>query len=288
LWKIYSTKKNHIKFISQIIDLSRKDFIFKDFYYFSKLYSTQDFAFKISKRKKKINPSVILSDIQTTGKGRKGNMWSSPKGGLWMSLILETKLKVENLFFFIMISAICICETIEKETNLKPDLKWPNDIFLNGKKIAGILLDIDTDIDKGINRIILGIGINTNNDLNLTLNKIKKNNSLDYPITTLENELKNEANIPNVHFLSTLLNNLNTYLLKINSNSFLPDENILNNYRERIVNSKNNLHYSFKTNDNISFEGELIDVIKDGTILVNDVQQKKIIKIFSVNNISIK
>ena len=73
------------------------------------------------------------------------------KRGIWMSLILETDLKVEKLFIFVMISAICICETIEKETVLKPDLKWPNDIFINGKKIAGILLDVETDLnDKNI------------------------------------------------------------------------------------------------------------------------------------------
>ncbi len=47
-----------------------------------------------------------------------------------------------------MISAICICETIEKETQLKPDLKWPNDIFIDGKKIAGILIDIEANIDE--------------------------------------------------------------------------------------------------------------------------------------------
>ncbi len=285
MWKLYLSKKKHVQFISRISELCNNDFIFKDFYYFNKLSSTQDFAFKIIKRKKKINPSVILSDMQTTGKGRRGNTWSSPEGGIWMSLILETKLKIENLIYFLMISAICICKTIEEETNLRPDLKWPNDIFINGKKIAGVLLDIDTDIDKGITRIIIGMGINTNNDLNLTQDEIKKNTPLHYQVTTLKNEL-NVTKISNIYFLSKLLNNLNTYFLKIN-NTPLFDKIILENYRKRIMNSKNYLCYSFKTNDNISFEGELIDVLRDGSLRVKDVQQKKVIKIFSVNNLDL-
>ena len=72
-----------------------------------------------------------------------------------MSLILETGLKMENLYSLVMISAVCICETIEKETaGLKPDIKWPNDIFINGKKVAGVLLDVDTGPDDSTNRIV--------------------------------------------------------------------------------------------------------------------------------------
>ena len=168
MWKIYLSKKKNIKYISDLINLIKNDSIFKEFYYFDRLTSTQDFAFRIIKRKKIIHPSVILCNVQTIGKGRNGNIWSSKKGGIWMSLILETDMKVEKLFIFMMISSICICETIEQKTDLKPDLKWPNDIFINGKKIAGILLDVETDLnDKNI--IIIGMGINTNNDLNSTL-----------------------------------------------------------------------------------------------------------------------
>lgn len=284
MWKIYVSKKKNIEFISNVINQINKDSIIKDFYYFDKLSSTQDFAFKIIKRKKKIHPSVILCNIQTMGKGRKGASWSSLKGGIWMSLVVETSIKVENLFIFVMLSAICICETIEKETILRPEIKWPNDIFINGKKIAGILLDVETEIE-GKNKLILGLGINTNNDLNSTIHEIQKNNSSYYKVTTLKKEL-NDSEISNIDFLSRMLEHLNASLLKIDTNYFFYD-NIFKNYKERVMKSKNSLHYSFKNDDNIPFCGDIIDMARDGSLLVKDDRQKIILKISSTNNVEV-
>ncbi len=284
LWKIYVSKKKNIEFIFNIINQINKDSIIKDFYYFNKLSSTQDYAFKIIKRRKKIRPSIILCNIQTMGKGRKGATWSSPKGGIWMSLILETGINVENLFIFVMLSAICICETIEKETILSPEIKWPNDIFINGKKIAGILLDVESEID-GKNKLILGLGINTNNDLNSTMLEIQKNNPSNYQVTTLKKEL-NDSEISKIDFLSRLIEHLNAALLSIDTNSFF-NENIFKNYKDRVMNSKNSLQYSFKNDDNIPFHGEIIDVARDGSILVKDIQQKTILKISSTSNVEV-
>ncbi len=183
-----------------------------------------------------------------------------------------------------MISAVCICETIEKKTNIKPHIKWPNDIFINGKKIAGILLDVETDID-GKNKLILGMGINTKNDLDVTILEIQKNNLSYYPVTTMKKEL-NGSEISNIGFLSRLLYNLNVSLLKIDTNSFFYDH-IFKNYKDRIMNSKNSLQYSFKNDDNEAFEGELIDLARDGSLIVKDIQQKKL-KISSADNVNIK
>jgi BirA family transcriptional regulator, biotin operon repressor / biotin---[acetyl-CoA-carboxylase] ligase len=291
LWKIFVSRKKNISFVSDIIESSSNNFIFKNFYYFDKLPSTQDFALNLLKRKKKIDPSIIICSLQTCGKGRKGSTWYSPKGGIWMSLILETGLKIENLYFFVMISAICICETIEKETvGLKPDIKWPNDIFINGKKVAGVLLDVETGPDDNTNRVVLGIGINTNNDINSTTVEIKKNNTAvsailpHYEITTLKKEF-NGVEISKISFVSRLLNSLNIYLSKIiNSKSFL-DDYIVRSYKERIMTSKNYLPYSFKNENNVEFEGKIIDVSDDGSLLVRDIQQKKILRLSSSNNV---
>ena len=284
MWKIHLSKKKNILHISNLLNLLKTGSIFKEFYYFDTLPSTQDFAFKLIKRKNIINPSVIICNIQTNGKGRKGTRWASPKGGIWISLILESNLKIEKLFIFVMISAICICETIEKETRLKPDLKWPNDIFVNGKKIAGILLDIEANIDDKNNTIILGIGINTNNDVDSTVIEIKKNDRSFYQITTLKKELNHK--ISNMDFLSKLLNNLDFYLLRSNITSFI-HENIFEVYKGRIMSSKNKLHYVFKNNNNITFDGELIDLNNDGTLLVRDSSQNKNLKISSANNVEL-
>jgi BirA family biotin operon repressor/biotin-[acetyl-CoA-carboxylase] ligase len=287
LWKIYLSKKYQISFVSEIVNLSVPDFIFRDFYYFDKIHSTQDFAYKIIKRKKKINPSVVICNTQDSGKGRKGSIWSSPKGGIWISVILETSLKLEYLFFYVMISAICICETIESTTNLKPKVKWPNDIFVNGKKLAGILLDVETNADNCKNKIIIGMGINSNNDLDSTKSNMQKKHPFlyDYQITTLKNE-KNGQNISNVNFLSNLLNSMSIYFSKIGNDTFVKEQ-IINDYQQRIMESKNHVNYSFNRN-NVSFEGEIVNVDIDGSLLVKDIQQKKIIRISSANSVDLK
>jgi BirA family transcriptional regulator, biotin operon repressor / biotin---[acetyl-CoA-carboxylase] ligase len=294
LWKIYLSKKKHISFISDIIESSSNNFIFKDFYYFDRLPSTQDFALNLVKRKKKLSPSVIICNSQTCGKGRKGSAWYSPKGGIWMSLILETRLKLENLYFLVMISAICICETIEKETfGLKPDIKWPNDIFVNGKKVAGVLLDVETGPDDSTNRIVLGIGINSNNDVNSTILEIKKNNAAvsailpHYKITTLKKEF-NGVEISNISFMSSLLSSLNIFFSKIIKTDYILDDYIVKSYKERIIRSKDFLPYSFKNENNVEFEGKIIDVSDDGSLLVRDIHHKKIVRLSSANNVNVE
>lgn len=285
MWKFYLSKKCQINFVSEVVNLTAPDFVFNDFYYFDKIPSTQDFAFEIIKRKKNINPSVVICNTQSRGKGRKGYLWSSPKGGIWVSIFLESTLKLENLFLFVMIAAICICETIEKETNLKPKVKWPNDVFVNGKKVAGILLDVETCIDNGKNKIIIGLGINTNNDLRLTKSKLKNKHHNHYQMTTLKDEA-NKPDISNAHFLSRLLNNLSHHLSKIESDTFV-NENILNNYIKRIMESRSHIVYSFNV-DEKAFEGEIVDVDIDGSLLVKDIHQQKIIKIHSANSVNLR
>jgi biotin-(acetyl-CoA carboxylase) ligase len=98
--------------------------------------------------------------------------------------------------------------------------------------------------------------------------------------------LKKELNgnkVSNMDFLSKLLNNLDIYLLRSNIASFF-HENIFEIYKGRIMSSKNRIHYAFKSNDNITFDGELIDLNNDGTLLVRDILQNKNLKISSANN----
>ncbi len=223
--------------------------------------------------------------MQSNGKGRRGYFWSSPKGGIWVSILLETVLKLEDLFFFAMVSAICICETIEKKTNLKPKVKWPNDIFVNGKKIAGILLDVQTSPENCKNKVIIGLGINTNNDLNLTKSKIQKEHKHIYQITTLKDEV-HKPTVSNAHFLSSLLNNLSLYMSKIDCDEFTR-ELIQKNYQQRIMESKSHFNYSFNVDD-VAFDGEIVDVDADGSLLVKDIQQQKIISISSANGVNLK
>ena len=131
-------------------------------YYFKKLASTNDKA-------KKLNENcVVIAEIQTKGRGRFNRRWSSSKGGLWMSIVL--KLRIRNPKKITFITSIIVHKVIETIFGLETKIKWPNDIVFNGKKLCGILTET---IFKGkhIAKMIIGIGLNVNNELPAELRK---------------------------------------------------------------------------------------------------------------------
>ena len=102
---------------------------------------------------------VVFAESQTHGRGRLGRRWSSPSGkGLWFSILLRPRLRPLETTQLTAATATAISRAIENETGLKPEIKWPNDIMLNGKKIAGILTELHAELDQ-IRHVILGIGI---------------------------------------------------------------------------------------------------------------------------------
>lgn len=118
-------------------------------YHFKKLTSTND------KAKEFKAGSIIIADEQTKGKGRFKRKWSSSKGGIYLSIVLENL----NPSYLTFIAAISAQKAIKDVYNLKTTIKWPNDLIYNNKKLCGIL----TKINK--NKSIVGIGINTNNKI---------------------------------------------------------------------------------------------------------------------------
>lgn len=106
--------------------------------------------------------TVILSDTQTMGRGRYSRSFFSPGGGLYMSLVLRPEgLRFENPTSVTAFAAVAVCEAIECVCQKVPEIKWVNDIFLDGKKVCGILTEAVTDFESGeLDWIVLGIGIN--------------------------------------------------------------------------------------------------------------------------------
>lgn len=141
-------------------------YIGKRVYYFDSMDSTQMFASKISNDDE---GTVVVSKKQTDGKGRLDRKWSSPPGGVWCSIIFHPRFEASSSTFFPLIAGIAITNTIEKFYNLDSKLKWPNDVTVDGKKVAGIIVDASMESNK-ISSIILGIGIN----FSLDVNKIEK------------------------------------------------------------------------------------------------------------------
>ncbi len=107
---------------------------------------------------------VVFAESQTRGRGRLGRQWMSPAGkGLWFSVLLRPNLSPQATTQLTVASATALRRALTAQTGLRPDIKWPNDILLNGKKVCGILTELSAEVDR-VKYVILGIGV----DVNLT------------------------------------------------------------------------------------------------------------------------
>ncbi len=113
---------------------------------------------------------VVFAESQTKGRGRLGRRWVSPSGkGLWFSILLRPTLSPQFITQITVASAVSLRRAIKQITGLTPEIKWPNDLLLNGLKIAGILTELSAEPDM-IKHVILGIGV----DVNLTSEDLPK------------------------------------------------------------------------------------------------------------------
>ena len=142
----------------EIIRDLKTEVIGKRVYYFEEIDSTQNFAQQIALDKKE-NGTIIIAEKQTAGRGRLNRKWTSPKGGIWFSLIIHPKFDVSSSTLIPILSAVALSKSIKSVLGIDTEVKWPNDITLNGKKVAGVLVDASFQANK-IDYLILGIGIN--------------------------------------------------------------------------------------------------------------------------------
>lgn len=128
--------------------------------YHREVASTQDTAKALAAQGAR-EGTVVIAETQTGGRGRMGRIWTSPPGGIYLSIILRPDIKPSEALRFPLIAGVAAAQAIEQITELKPQLKWPNDVIVAGKKAGGILTEMSAEIDR-INYIVIGIGINVN------------------------------------------------------------------------------------------------------------------------------
>lgn len=108
--------------------------------------------------------TLIVADSQTDGKGRRGRSWHTPKGSsIAMSLILKPELEAEYASMLTLVQAVAVTKAIKEICGLDAQIKWPNDILVNEKKVCGILTEMNLEMTE-ISSIIIGTGINVNQD----------------------------------------------------------------------------------------------------------------------------
>jgi BirA family biotin operon repressor/biotin-[acetyl-CoA-carboxylase] ligase len=156
-------------------------------YYFDTIDSTQNQALKMADDTSH-DGSVIVASKQTGGRGRAGRKWISPKGGIWISIILQPKFDISITTLFPIASALALSIAIEKTFSIKPELKWPNDLTIKGKKVAGMLVDVSLESNR-IENLVLGVGINF--DVNVKqIEKSLKGTPNFYGVATLNGHKK--------------------------------------------------------------------------------------------------
>jgi BirA family biotin operon repressor/biotin-[acetyl-CoA-carboxylase] ligase len=229
----------------------------KRIYYFDTINSTQNFAAEIASKPQE-NGTLVIAQRQTQGRGRLSRKWTSPNGGIWMSLILHPEFEVSVSTFFPIISSLALVVSIEKVLKIKPKIKWPNDLTINNKKVAGIL--IDASIESGnIGYLILGVGINFKINVK-EIEKNIKNTGNFYGVATLVNK-KNKAN-PVKLVQRFLLDLERLYTLFSEGNS----EYIANQWTSRSSTIGKTI---IVTSQHGPIEGKAIKIDKEGALVIS-------------------
>ena len=132
----------------------------KNINYFQELPSTQDLALQLAKEGAE-EGTLVVSEAQNSGRGRRGSSWFSPKGGLWFSFVLRPAVTADPAAALILGIGLAVIRAIKKTAGFDALIKWPNDILCGGKKLGGIIADAGTG-KEGPVYVVAGIGINTN------------------------------------------------------------------------------------------------------------------------------
>ena len=141
--------------------LSKTKVIGRDIRVFQETTSTNDVIEKLARDGVK-EGVVVFAESQSRGRGRLGRKWLSPaKRGLWFSVLLRPDLRPQEATRLTIASATALRRAIASHTGLQPAIKWPNDILVPGRKVAGILLELSAELDH-IKYIVLGIGVDVN------------------------------------------------------------------------------------------------------------------------------
>jgi len=129
--------------------------------YRAALGSTQDLARELAQAGA-AEGTVVLAGRQTAGRGRLSRSWISPRGGLYLTIVLRPA--AQQLKALMIIAALAVARAVERLTGLQTSLKWPNDVLVAGRKLSGILSESEL-VGEGVSYALVGMGVNVNADM---------------------------------------------------------------------------------------------------------------------------
>lgn len=233
----------------------RTRFVGRNAFYFDSVPSTLAVAKRLCEEgdPKELNGTLIIAEQQTGGMGRLGRLWASPPGGIWTTIILKPNIPVDRLFMITMAGSLAVARAIRREYEIGALIKWPNDIFIGSKKVAGLLQEISVD-DGEINYVVLGLGIDANINVNELPDELKV-------IATSLNDETGES-VDRVKLLARVLKEFELRLLQIESGEY---ETIVREWKSLSITLNRRVHVKTLRK---TFKGEAIDIDQNGALVI--------------------
>jgi BirA family transcriptional regulator, biotin operon repressor / biotin---[acetyl-CoA-carboxylase] ligase len=200
--------------------------------------------------------TVITAESQTKGRGRRNRDWYSPHGkGIYMSVILYPRISLKELPKITLAAAVAATEALQASAGIRVEIKWPNDLLMNNKKICGILTELNS-LGNEKNVVIVGIGINVNTPLEMFPADIA-----DIATSIL---IETKQKIPRPVIIKSLIENFDHYYEIFLNGGF---NSILDKWKDssNIVGRKINVKQA-----GAHVTGTVVDVDMDGALLVRD------------------
>jgi BirA family biotin operon repressor/biotin-[acetyl-CoA-carboxylase] ligase len=217
--------------------------------HFEHLDSTNNYASTIAKLPETLSGTAITTDFQLEGRGQRDNKWLAEPGSSFLgTIILKIPIKFEDIFFLSKWSALQVTKTLIQHNIPSVSIKWPNDIFVEGNKIGGILIE-NSWSDQHLHYSLIGIGINISNQ-NIENATCISNHTLEIP--TLSS------------FLKTLRNQMASDLFLLKEKKWLE----IDSQYHQILFQKGEIKNYQIAKDQSAFQGKIIQVEADGKLLI--------------------
>ncbi|MBZ0167119.1 MAG: biotin--[acetyl-CoA-carboxylase] ligase [Candidatus Omnitrophica bacterium] len=215
--------------------------------------STMDHAFQLGVENEP-EGTVVCAETQTRGRGRMERRWTSPKGkGLYFSLILRPALLPTDAAKMTLFSAVAVCEALRVQTGLDVHIKWPNDLLINRKKVAGILTELSAEMDR-VRFIVIGLGLNVNT----------AKRQLPSSATSLKLELG--TSVSRVEVMQAILRRLDAWYAVFAQQGFVP---VIRRWRELSSTLGQEIRIG-------NITGTAVDLDEHGGLIVQDENGKRV------------
>lgn len=242
-------------------------FLGKQLIFVPECHSTNTLALELSQKPSTSDGTVVITDNQTAGRGQRGNTWQTEPGkNLTLSVILKpTFLQVKDQFFLNIFASLAIYDLLQSKTD-RVNIKWPNDIYVNGKKLCGILIENQI---RGlqVSNTILGIGLNVNQQ------NFSKSSATSLSLETGEN-------YDLASLLQELLSHLEARYLQLKAGAY----QILKDDYLNVLYWLNKLHV-FESNER-QFEGKITGVDEFGRLLIETLNGTEVFEVKQVSYVN--